>query len=214
MPDPNVCSLSDCGYISDGCNPMLCGKCTEPTVCGGGGAANRCGGNNTWPLWPMPDSKTIYCSDGTQMITCPAFNQFAYGQDGDFSINLPSYVVDSNVVSDPITGLMWERNVLSSSPTVNWTDAHDHCRQLSLAGFEDWRLPSRIELLSLADLGQTALANLGVNATAFPNTPFEPFWTSSLYAFDMTRAWAISAGGAPISFDKNMLFRARCVRNR
>src|SRR5262249_10292290 len=129
--------------------------------------------------------------------------QPAYGQDGDFSINLPNYVVATDVVTDPITHLMWERTVTSSSPTLNWADAHFRCQQLALAGFEDWRLPSRIELISLDDLGHFSPP---IDPAAFPGTPTEPFWTSSLYAFDINRAWTIVITGAPYPFDKNMLF--------
>lgn len=43
---PKTCSglLKNCGAVSDGCGGMLsCGDCYLPSLCGWGGAANRCG---------------------------------------------------------------------------------------------------------------------------------------------------------------------------
>jgi uncharacterized protein DUF1566 len=208
-PNPNACTNKSCGYVSNGCGQELCGRCTAPTLCGGGGIANQCGGDEAWALWPMPDSPTIYCSDGVQSVPCPT----GRGQDGDLSINLPQYDVTADTVTDPITGLMWERNVTLTSPTLSWMQAQQRCGQLSLAGFLDWRLPSRIELLSLDDLGRFAPA---LSPNAFPmDTPTgDFFWTSSSYAPDTTQAWSVNFAGWPLPRSASMLFRVRCVRNR
>ena len=174
--------------------------------------SNQCGGDNQWALWPMPDSKTLHCTDGTQTTPCPSMpSQTGYGQDGSFSLNVPDYVISTDVVVDPVTSLMWERAATSVRPMLSWADAQMRCQQLSLAGFEDWRLPSRIEIVSLNDMG--AMIPLA-NPQAFPNTTADSVWTSSSYAFDSTKAWIGYWAGGALTMDKNMLLQVRCVRNQ
>jgi hypothetical protein len=53
-------------------------------------------------------------------------------------------------VTDNLTGLMWAENAnLDGAKT--WTDALTYCNDLSLGGYDDWRLPNLNELRSLFD---------------------------------------------------------------
>src|SRR5690606_15571070 len=54
----------------------------------------------------------------------------------------------ANVVVDNVTGLMWQREPSESQP---YEDAASYCGELATGGFCDWRLPTRIELVSLVD---------------------------------------------------------------
>ena len=64
-----------------------------------------------------------------------------------------TYVLDTNVVLDNLTGLMWTRNAnLGGSRT--WTNSITYCEALTNGGYEDWRLPSVRELQSLMDYGR------------------------------------------------------------
>src|SRR5690606_34797912 len=53
-----------------------------------------------------------------------------------------------DVVVDNVTGLMWQREPSESQP---YEDAASYCGDLATGGFCDWRLPTRIELVSLVD---------------------------------------------------------------
>lgn len=53
-------------------------------------------------------------------------------------------------VLDRETQLIWSRETLPCGE-VNWKKAQKACAELSLAGWTDWRLPTRKELLSLVD---------------------------------------------------------------
>lgn len=60
-----------------------------------------------------------------------------------------SLVVSGDTVLDQVTGLEWQREAGNVGFALN--DAKSHCEGLSLGGKDDWRLPSRIELLSVLD---------------------------------------------------------------
>jgi hypothetical protein len=103
--------------------------------------------------------------------------------------NLESYTDNGDsTVTDNITGLMWQQAL--STTTYTWAQAVAYCPTLSLASHNDWRLPSRIELVSIVDFGVTSGAT--INATYFPSTPADWFWSSSPLAGSSSDAWFVS----------------------
>jgi len=50
---------------------------------------------------------------------------------------------------DPSTGLMWAGK--DNGKDVNWRQAAKYCRNLRLAGYSDWRLPTIDELEGIYD---------------------------------------------------------------
>jgi hypothetical protein len=155
---------------------------------GAGGAAG--GGVRAWAAWPMPNQPGL-----------------GLPHEQRYTVVTATSTADE-VVRDDVTGLVWQR--LLSSRTFTWNEAVDYCDGLTLAGGGDWRLPSRIELVSLLDLSQTDPA---INRDAFPNTPGEWFWTASRQAGNPTNAWYVYFYfGYPDTDDQQRPFRARCVR--
>lgn len=67
----------------------------------------------------------------------------------------PDYGVNNFVdngdgtITDLATGLMWMK--ADSSSTMNWEQALVYAENLSLAGYDDWRLPNAKELQSIVD---------------------------------------------------------------
>src|SRR5262245_14359280 len=62
---PTTCSAQgkNCGSISDGCGgTLVCGTCTAPQTCGGGGVANVCGGTVAPPPPPQLAQLTLSAS--------------------------------------------------------------------------------------------------------------------------------------------------------
>ena len=95
------------------------------------------------------------------------------------------FTTTNDTVSDPNTGRMWQRHVDPTTFTTNPMDgniaeveaAMAFCEGLSLAGFDDWRLPSLNELMSILDSNE---GHPSIDSTAFPDTPEDNnFWTSS-----------------------------------
>jgi hypothetical protein len=113
------------------------------------------------------------------------------------------------VVIDRVTGLMWQRKLPNTFLTFD--QAQRHCDELTLAGHQDWRLPSRIELVSLIDTTRTQPA---IDLQVFPDTPSDWFWTSSPAVDDPSAAWYVYFYfGYPKTDDRGGQFSVRCVRS-
>jgi hypothetical protein len=164
-----------------------CGSTGGMPGTGGMTRANKPVGS--WAEWPMPNSQAD--------VTAGAPNPESYMDNGD------------GTVTDKVTGLMWQQAVAATSYT--WADAVAYCPTLTLAGHSDWRLPSRIELLSLVDVGQFSPS---INGTYFPSTPATPFWSSSRLAGSSSFAWGVlfGNGGAGYGVGVSDSHRVRCVR--
>lgn len=114
-----------------------------------------------------------------------------------------AYAFDDTIATDTVTGLMWQLNALpqcpgDSSGACTWSEGSARCASLTLGGLSGWRLPGRMELLTLADY----LTPAG-----------DAFWTSSLAAGSPGRAWYASfgAGGSSVSPVAEPM-AVRCVR--
>jgi hypothetical protein len=110
-------------------------------------------------------------------------------------------------VTDKITGLMWQQ---VESAAVLGSQAAAHCTSLALAGHSDWRLPSRIELVSLIDysLGTST----GLESPYFPLPAQDTtFWSSSQPVGEPAYLWSVYDGTVE-SFNVGNSFNVRCVR--
>ncbi|MDX9723144.1 MAG: DUF1566 domain-containing protein [Myxococcota bacterium] len=136
-----------CGTWSDQCGETLdCGSCPSPEICSGYGRDGLC----TPPL-RVPDSATQYCigsSDGS----CPNDpSQDLWGQDGCYQSGPASYTFSDGTIEQGYTGLRWQQ---AYAPRSSHDDASSYCASLTLAGFDDWRLPTLYELATLHDWGK------------------------------------------------------------
>ncbi len=120
----------------------------------------------------------------------------------------------NKVISDRFTKLAWDRPSDPYPATMSFGDANAYCRAQG-----SMRLPSLKELLTLIDeephkeYDTVKKANVPryIDRAAFPKTPAEEFWTSSMQS--PTKAWTVDFGsgttaGANIDDDKR---RVRCV---
>jgi hypothetical protein len=88
----------------------------------------------------------------------------------------PQAYVDNRdgTVTDTTTRLMWQQTIPATK--VTWDEASAACGTLTLAGYDDWRLPSIIELISLIDYA--APSRPRIDQVAFPATPASDHWSS------------------------------------
>lgn len=144
-----------------GMEPMPVDECASPNVC--------------TTEYPCQDLPVGYTCRGQFADWTPSDSPTSF----TFTNGVP-------VVTDTRSGLMWQQG--SSSTGLTWVNAKAYCSDLVLAGFEDWRLPTKAELESLVNFisGRTDM-------TVFPNS--KGGWTSSLLAGSSDQAWTVDFSG-------------------
>lgn len=113
-----------------------------------------------------------------------------------------------NRVTDQVTQLVWQRHV--DTRLFTWEAAKQYCSCLVVDGRDGWRLPSRIELVSLVDW---TLTSPSIDAHAFPDTSNENFWAASPVTINPGLAYlSFFLNGHTTYSDFTYEYRARCVQ--
>jgi hypothetical protein len=111
---------------------------------------------------------------------CPARGAPFFGQDGTYRITVPTYTLTSETAVDSVTGLTWELD-----PDLVTLQTHDEavmrCDTLSLGGFDDWRLPSRLEYVTVLDVGRAEAGR--AMPVGFSVLDLGAHWTSTPVVF-------------------------------
>lgn len=114
------------------------------------------------------------------------------------------YTSTGNTVTDTATGLQWQ--VVSSNAQLKALyEAFDECENLTLRDFNDWRLPSPKELLSLQRDDGTFDPSLGA-----PSNSAAGYW-SGTYSRDVNKAWIVR-GDRMVRATTGPIAYVRCVR--
>ena len=140
----------------------------------------------------------------------------------------------NETVTDNITGLMWQDDSAVASVTKPWLSderynicssdtnntacfdttgdtAETYCNELVLANYEDWRLPTSLELETTIDYG---VSNPATNRI-FQNSSSGYYWSSDTVVGDNNYAWNLYFYFGNMSGDsKNISYYIRCVRSR
>lgn len=121
-----------------------------------------------------------------------------------------TYTIKTDTVVDPATQLEWQRAV--SPQTLSWDEAIAYCESLKLDGSKPWRLPTRIELSSIIEYGNSQPA---IDSSAFPATASDAFWSSSSYAPSAgDKRWSVYFGDGYVYPNlKGKTCHVRCVRD-
>jgi hypothetical protein len=103
-------------------------------------------------------------------------------------------------------GQMWTGDTCSGEATeMSWNDAMELSN--SFAGYNDWRLPTKEELMTLVfcsdekyELDGSCKNGIGITpptiiTTYFPNTQNYMYWSSSPYADSSSYVWVVYFGG-------------------
>lgn len=118
----------------------------------------------------------------------------------------------NGTVSCNDTGFMWQDNhsIGTSATRLNFKDAINYCKNLTLGGYKDWRLPNIIELKSITDRKNKIDPSLKDGFTQ-KNTDW--FWSSTTFLPNTSNAWGIYFGdGFDVWSDKADTLYVRCVR--
>ncbi len=129
----------------------------------------------------------------------------------------PEYTESNGVVTDSVTGLLWQQAVPSNpcpsdgSGVCTWSDAVSYCSGLSLGGFSTgWRLPALNELFSLVETGQTPT----IDSSVFPIGSNDQYvWTDTCDGPCSGDAWSVNfILGYVFSNLVDLSLNVRCVR--
>lgn len=160
---------------------------STPTADTGGAAGADCGPTtppNAWASWQVPEP------------------------DGAGGEPAQHYTLTDETATDAVTGLTWQRR--PAPEQLDWQAAARYCACLSLEGHDDWTLPSRLELVSIVDYTRQ---NPALDEQAFPDTPFEWFWSASRTAESSERYWYVAFwDGNTHAATADQLYWTRCVR--
>jgi hypothetical protein len=110
--------------------------------------------------------------------------------------------------TDAVTSLMWIQGSIPLATT--WADATSYCAAISLDDFQDWRLPTVVELVSLVDFSK----NLPAFPSPFSGDPVGGYWTSTPWAAMPGWGWAVDFGASGGVFNASLTDHqyVRCVR--
>lgn len=146
-----------------------------------------------------------------------------YGEDSDYIINPMSFTANGDgTITDNVTELMWQQQ--DDGVNYNWYEASgisettknpagvvDVCGDLNLGSYNDWRLPSINELISIVNLNAP---NPTIDTNFFPNTISSSYWSSQPYNNASDILWFVDFSDATINNTSvsNSSRYVRCVR--
>jgi hypothetical protein len=162
------------------------------------------------PVSGLPETGQTQCDQGAGTLgACPGSPA---GQDGAVLAGTARSYTDNGdgTITDNATGLMWEK--LSDDGSIHdWNDVYTWYDAFNVkiaalnggggfAGHTDWRLPNRLELDTLADLGRVSPAiDPAFNTSCTPSctvttcscTQSTYYWSSTTYQDGPPNAWGV-----------------------
>lgn len=137
----------------------------------------------TPPIYPISFAQ-LDTTSGSPFLTLKENN--AFGNKNRFTDINGLQVYGDNYAIDHLTGLGWY--LIESSDT--WNNAIDNSQSSTQNSFNDWRLPSRIELISVLNMDIIPL-----NYSPFNSTMSSLVWTSTTNHDNTTTAHVSSSNG-------------------
>ena len=119
-------------------------------------------------------------------------------------------MAEITIIKDPSTNLMWEDTQHAKEGQVTYIEADRYCDSLKLGNFDDWRIPTLHELLSIVDYTRYEPAIL----KEFSHVDQDKlYWSSTSYANKYLEFWGVvfedgDTDNAAAIYDR----RVRCVR--
>lgn len=153
---------------------------------------------------------------------------FSYIKISASGAELPASATNWSCVKDKVSGLMWEVKTNDgglrdrNNSYTNWGDGRagdasafvTSVNATGLCGYQDWRLPSRMELQGLVDYGKPHPGPT-INSAWFPNTNAWPYWSGSGFA-DAAKpgyySWVVDFRYGEVSFKYHSFYAAVAVR--
>ena len=126
--------------------------------------------------YTVVDTNQTVCYNNTTEISAPAAGQAFYGQDAQYDGVQPSYKDNGDgTVTDLNTGLMWQQD---PGEKKTYDEAVAGADAFSLAGYDDWRLPTIKALYSLI-----LVSGIDVSPEGTDNSGLTPFIDTDYFDF-------------------------------
>ena len=128
-----------------------------------------------------------------------------------FSLFFSFALAEYTMVKDPSTNLLWEDSPHAKETKITQPRAAHYCGELKLGEFEDWRLPTIQELLTIIDYNRISPALL----SAFSYVDDESFyWSQTSVADESDAFWGVNfKRGASSKASEYYERYVRCVRD-
>ena len=144
-------------------------------------------GGNKGCLNKKPDAVNVCtgqnkCYNNKKEIPCPAEGEDFFGQDAQYArlgYCMPqNYSIDYSVENEPVvvdnnTGMMWQQKI-PPIEELYIEEVNGYCNNLVYGGYDDWRLPSVTDFVTITDFGRYDPA---IKTEYFPD--YGSFWTSN-----------------------------------
>jgi hypothetical protein len=169
MPGAYLCACRT-GYTGDG------GICVDIDECdaGRGGCSLLASCVNTMGSHTCGPCPTGFVGSGAGTCTSASDQEWSLWSVPPDSPDASTFLGDSLIALDPVTGLYWQRQ---GPPTLlSIQQALRYCEDLELGEFDDWRVPTLVELESIVD---HAKAYPAIDLERFPETDSSTYWTTS-----------------------------------
>ncbi len=123
----------------------------------------------------------------------------------------------NGTIKDNATGLIWQKCSFGQDPlncsgdgsTINWSFSLSYCKNLSLGGRSDWKLPNINQLRSIVDYSTRSPS---INFSYFPYTERYVYWSSSTSTNNTNYSYYVNFyDGYIYSNDKSSIGYVRCV---
>lgn len=109
--------------------------------------------------------------------------------------------------NDAVTGRGWEITPYIYGKSQNWKGAQDYCKNLTLNGYNDWRLPNRDELKSIVDIYRKSTIKKEFKFFSQDTG----YWSSETKHSNKKNAWLVLYTYV-VSNPKTAIRSTRCVR--
>ncbi len=110
-----------------------------------------------------------------------------------------------------VDSLCWQKAIMPSK-AENWDEANNYCNNLTLAEKDDWRLPTKNELVTLIDKSKIGLT---IDPAYFPDTDAGNYWTSTPGQYENSHQYiGFKSGFEGTAYDFQKGYSVRCIRDK
>jgi len=126
------------------------------------------------------------------------------------SMLLSVLMAENHTVKSANSNLMWENSIHSRDIKVDYKEAFNYCKNIKTGTFQDWRLPTLIELLTLVDYTK---AHPAIKKEITLLNQKKMYWSNTRYVDESNAFWGVRfKDGSTKNSSSNYDRFVRCVR--